>query len=253
MLRKGFPCFPCLLCFVIFSARLISLAQGVQEKPYYARVNSFGAFTAYSNDSSHMLLGIAENRKLFSLGVSYNRRLLLNRFLDWQYSGEFLPVALESDPLQVTVETFTYTNPPLTISGTTTAPTLAACHDFSGSGSIPSGGPTYTFTATCTRRWTVGEAFSPVGLQWNLRPRRKVQPFFVGHGGYMYSSQTIPVSDAGNFNFSFDLGAGVDFFQTHTRSLRAEYRYPHISNDWTASQNPGIDSGLLQVAYVFGR
>ncbi len=69
------------------------------ENPYYARKNSFGVFGAYSPDSSHMLLGYAENRKLVDFGVSYNRRLIMGNAVNWQFSLELLPVALESDPV----------------------------------------------------------------------------------------------------------------------------------------------------------
>ena len=46
-----------------------------------------------------MLLGDAEHRMLLNIGVTYNRRLHLGNIVNWQYSGEILPVALESDPL----------------------------------------------------------------------------------------------------------------------------------------------------------
>jgi opacity protein-like surface antigen len=231
---------------------LSASAQGRGEPPPFARVNAFGVFAAYSNDSSHMLLGAAENRKLLNVGVSYNRRIYANRRVNWQYSGELIPVALESDPVQITISTLTYSNPPLVLTETSTAPTLGACTDSSGSGTIPNGGPSYVFVATCGRRWTVGEAFSPVGFQWNFLPRRRIEPFFVGHGGYMYSSERIPIAQSGNFNFTFDLGAGIEFYRSRTQSIRAEYRFHHISNDWTAPVNPGIDSGLVQVTYTFG-
>lgn len=237
---------------VLLSICSTMAAQTHQESSLYARRNIFGFLFAYSNDSSHMLLGEAENRKLLHIGVSYDRRLLANRIVDWEYSGELMPIALESDPVQVTTTTFTYTNPPLTFTSTLNTPTIASCHDFSGSGSIPNGGPTFSFVATCTRRWTVGEALSPVGFQWNFLTSRRLEPFFVGHGGTMFSSETIPVAYSGNFNFTFDLGAGLEFFRTRTQSVRAEYRYHHISNDWTASSNPGIDNSLFQVTYTFG-
>ena len=92
-----------------------SSAQSQQEVPYFARLNTFGVLAAYSNDSSPMLLGITANRKLLNVGISYNRRLLFNRFVNWQYSGELMPVAIESDPVLVTVFTATYTNPPATM------------------------------------------------------------------------------------------------------------------------------------------
>jgi opacity protein-like surface antigen len=69
----------------------------------------------------------------------------------------------------------------------------------------------------------------------------------------MYSTRPIPLTMAGSFNFTFDLGAGVEIYQNKTRSIRVEYRYHHISNHDTAMENPGIDNGLLQVSYSFGR
>jgi opacity protein-like surface antigen len=69
----------------------------------------------------------------------------------------------------------------------------------------------------------------------------------------LHSTQPIPVQNAGSFNFTFDLGAGFQLYQSKSRSIRAEYRYHHISNHSTASANPGIDNGLLQVTYSFGR
>ncbi len=82
-----------------------ALAQSKVESPYYARVNTFGVFGAYSGDSSHISMGDAENRKLLDFGVSYSRKLFLNRNVNWQYSGELLPVALESDPRRLTLST----------------------------------------------------------------------------------------------------------------------------------------------------
>ena len=246
-----------LFLYAIPALFLVSSIAPAQVKPeakgYFARVNSFGFFAAFSNDSSHIILGNVENRKLLSFGVYYGRRIWLNHVVNWQYNGELAPVALESDPVQVTTTTFTYTNPPATLTTVSSEPTPSACHPSSGSGSIPDGGPTYTYTSTCSRRWTMGAAISPVGFQWNFLPRRKLQPYVIGHGGYMFSTQPIPISTAGSFNFTFDLGAGVEFFRARSQSIRVEYRYHHISNNDTAFDNPGIDSGLLQVTYSLGR
>lgn len=223
------------------------------EPQPYARKNSFGVLMAYSNDSSHMLLGDAENRKLLEFGVSYSRTLLLKRRLHWQFQAEFLPIAENSDPVQVSQQTVTFTNlnPPATFTSTTSSPTELACHNSSGTDTSPIA--TIKFVNTCTRRWVMGQALSPFGLQWNFMPRHKLQPIVTGHGGYLYSTQSIPVNGAGSFNFTFDIGAGFELYRSHTRSLRAEYRYHHISNGDTAEANPGIDSGVFQLSYVFGR
>lgn len=98
----------------------------------------------------------------------------------------------------------------------------------------------------------MGEAFSPAGLRLSLFPERKLQPFIVGHGGYMYSSNEIPIAGAGSFNFTFDAGIGLEFFHSRSRAIRLEYRYHHISNSNTATLNPGIDNGLIQFTYSLG-
>jgi hypothetical protein len=87
----------------------------------------------------------------------------------------------------------------------------------------------------------------------NFLPRRKLQPIVLGHGGYMYSTQPIPTTDAGSFNFTFDFGVGFELYRTRTRSIRVDYRYHHISDHYTTTENPGIDNGLFTVAYSFGR
>jgi hypothetical protein len=230
-------------------------AQIRPESPYYDRVNVLGIFAAYSNDSSHILLGQAEQRKILNIGGSYTRRLLANHVLNWQYSGELLPVALESDPLSrevvqqtaPTAGSYIYVNQPPLIKCT---PTLVAYNVALPDGDTFAGTQTYTCYG---RRWTIGEAISPVGFQWNFATRRRLEPFVSAHGGYMYSTRPIPVDVAGSFNFTFDLGVGLELYRSHTQSIRAEYRFHHISNHGTAYENPGIDNGVLQVTYTFGR
>ncbi len=227
-------------------------AQNPAASARYARRNTLGFFSAYSNDSSHILLGVSQNRKLLGFGVSYSRRLLLTRFVDWQYDGELLPVALESDPLSLYVDN--QTAPTATTSVIAGGP-IVLCSPSSRSYTfIGPDGVTYSGTETTScrgREWTVGEAMSPLGLQWNFLPARKVQPFADGHGGYMYSTRPIPIASAGSFNFTFDFGAGLELYRSRTRSIRVEYRYHHVSNKNTAMQNPGIDNGLFQVTYCF--
>jgi opacity protein-like surface antigen len=132
---------------------------------------------------------------------------------------------------------------------------MGACHPASGSesGSTSTSSYTYTYVITCSRQWTIGEAMSPIGFEWNFLPRHTKQLFVASHGGYMYSTQPIPLETAGSFNFTFDLGAGLELYRSKNRSIRCEYRYHHISNHNTANANPGIDNGLFQMTYTFGR
>ncbi|HTW48889.1 MAG TPA: acyloxyacyl hydrolase [Acidobacteriaceae bacterium] len=230
-------------------------AQTQAQSPYYDRGNTLGIFAAYSNDSSHILLGQAEQRKILNIGASYTRRILVGRVVNWQYSGELLPVALESDPLsretvqQVmpTAATLTYVNQdPLVQCAPTTIPYNIELPN----GEVFAGTETYSCFG---RRWTIGEAISPVGFQWNFMPRRRLEPFLSAHGGYMYSTRPIPIDDSGSFNFTFDFGAGLELYRSHSQSIRVEYRYHHISNHGTAYENPGIDNGVVQLSWTLGR
>jgi opacity protein-like surface antigen len=247
-----------LLFVALGSVMPVGRTQTPDTNPFFARRNTFSILAAYSNDSSHMLLGSAENRKLLDLGAGYSRRLYLNRILNWQYNGEILPVALESDLLGQQIDS--QTQPTVTTFAPTPIGQVLSCAVFTTPYSYtipqPNGGSiTYSGTETqsCSgRSWNLGEAISPVGFQWNFLPRLKTQPFFIGHGGYMYTTKPIPLIYSGSFNFTFDLGIGVELYQTRTRSIRAEYRYHHISNHNTAPENPGIDNGLFQLTYSFG-
>ena len=258
MLRDGFPSLGSLCrCFVLVATCGLSLAGSAfaQNEPTpYARKNSFGLLAAYSPNSSHMFLGYAAKRELLDIGIRYSRRLLVNHAMNWQFDAEFLPVALNSDPVQVTTTSVTFPTPPppTTVSSTLSSPTVATCQPGSGSSTFPNG-ITLSYVNTCTRRWVPGQALSPLGTEWNFFPRHKLQPIFGGHVGYMYSTQPIPTNGAGSFNFTFDVGAGFELFRTHSHSYRVEYRYHHISNDETANDNPGIDNGVIQVSWLFGR
>ncbi len=55
---------------VLAAFATLATAQTAPENPYYSRVNTFGFLAAYSNDSSHMLLGVSENRKLLNFGAT---------------------------------------------------------------------------------------------------------------------------------------------------------------------------------------
>jgi hypothetical protein len=246
---------PLLYCLIILVLSIAPCASAQPESAPYVRRNAFGVLFAYSNDSSHILFGQAEQRKLLNIGVSYSRKLIAGRIVNFQFDGEFLPVALESDPLTRVVTA--YSSPKQVIYVNDGQPPLVQCDPFTLPFSYTGpDGQVYkgTLTASCHgRQWTMGTAMSPAGLQWNFLPRRRLQPFLESHGGYLFSAREIPVSLAGAFNFTVDAGGGLEYFRTHGQSIRAQWRYHHTSNHDTADWNPGIDNGVFQVSYVFGR
>lgn len=243
----------CIALFLIGHMKVMAQVKQTSLSDY-GNVSSLGVFGEYSDTSSHILIGEARNRKLFDLGVSYSHQLAHIGGTSLQYMGELRPVMLESDP--ITDQTNVEISPPPAVTYINNGPLAQACHPSATTYTSVSQGVIHTdeFTESCPgRRWTYGAGMSPVGFKWNFLVRSRFQPIFTGLAGMMFSTQQIPVNDASSWNFTFEFGAGVEYFRSSNRSIRAEWRFHHISNDFTARENPGIDSGLFQLTYSFGR
>jgi opacity protein-like surface antigen len=157
---------------------------------------------------------------------------------------------LVGDPL--TRFTITFTTPANGGTISETVRQVAACHPGTISFNVPPLAGTQTETSV-GHSWTYGQGLSPAGIKLNFLPRRRFQPVFTASGGYILTTQPVPISTAGSANFTFEIGAGLEIFHSATKSLRAGYRYNHISNNYTAMDNPGIDNGILQITWSFGR
>jgi opacity protein-like surface antigen len=223
---------------------------------YYSNRKVVSGFVEYSNDSSHMLLGYADGRKISALGASFERRSFLGSDVAGSWVAEIRPLMTVSDP---TMNGFTLHFPQ--------QPQFSGNVIFASQ--VPVNTPVssapfnvilidqnqlYTGTATYIggRRTTYVSAFSPLGYRLSAFPNRRIQPFVTGLGGFAVSPRDIPVFNSSAFNFTFEFGGGVEVFQTHTRSCRLEYRYHHLANGGSGADNPGIDSGVFKVAYSFG-
>jgi hypothetical protein len=238
-----------LLCLAVAAA-----AQQSADTSY-SRLNTVSGFFEYSNDSSHIILGDAENRKIGAIGFQYQRRLVHRRLLDFSYTAEIRPGMLESDP--VLTERTVYTLPiAQTIQGDSAA--VVRCRSGSQSFVTPVNGVSgpvvyaYTQVQTCSRRTVIEQGFSPAGVRLNLMPGHRLQPTFSSFGGYMFATQEVPIPAAGAFNYTFEFGGGLEFYRTRTQSMRLEYQVQHFSNKKTADQNPGVDSGFIKLTYAFG-
>jgi len=53
------------------------------------------------------------------------------------------------------------------------------------------------------------------------------------------------------FNFTADLGGGLEFKLKNGRTLLVGYKYYHISNGFRGIANPGYDNNLIYVGYTF--
>jgi opacity protein-like surface antigen len=204
-----------------------------------------------------MLLGYADGRKITAIGASMERRSFLGRNVSGAWVAEVRPFMAVSDP---TMKGFTLEFPQ--------QPAYSGVVNFTSA--VPVDKPVsrtplnvilvtqnhvYEGTATyiAGTRSTFVSGVSPLGYKLKAFPHRRLQPFVTGLGGFAVSPRDIPVFNSSAFNFTFEFGAGVEVFQTHTRSVQLEYRYHHLANAGNGAENPGIDSGVFKATYSFGR
>ena len=229
-----------------------------QDTAAYSNRKVFSGFVEYSNDSSHMLLGYADGRKITALGASFERRSFLGSNLSGSWLAEVRPYMTVTDPT-MTGFSLKFPQQPSysgTVLFTSPVPVDSPVKSTPQNVILVTQNQAYAGTATYLggTRSTYVSGFSPLGYKLSAFPHRRMQPFVTGLGGFAVSPRDIPVFNSSTFNFTFEAGAGVEIYQSHTRSCQLEYRYHHLANaGGGSSANPGIDSGVVKVTYSFGR
>jgi opacity protein-like surface antigen len=175
--------------------------------------SQLGFWGGYSSDNP-TLVGRTTNRPFSEFVLQYAHVLRTEDNWALKYTAELVPVAIIRQPQQ-------------------------------GSGN---GHPV---DLAGSRQTIYGAGFSPVGLQLNLRRGCVLQPYINGTAGVLYFENQVPVADSSKFNFELGLGAGVEIWYRENQSISLGYKYHHISNGYTARQNPGVDSNLFYVGYAW--
>jgi hypothetical protein len=219
-------------------------SEEAKTETLFAPRNAWGIFGEFSPNSSQIFLGVAQQRRLLMFGGEYAHRFHAGNVVTMDFLVQARPVILESDPAllgfrNVSTGKVEFPITPLRVS------IIDHTHFVVGAGDVVV--PFYT------RQWNYAGGLNPFGIKMNFRPRHRLQPVVTGAGGFVISRRDIPVDHAAAFNFSFELGGGLEWFSQPRRSFRLDYRVHHISNADTATRNPGIDSGLFQLTYSFGK
>jgi hypothetical protein len=94
-----------------------------------------------------------------------------------------------------------------------------------------------------------GRGSAPLGLELRFRPGKRVQPTAGFTGGFIYFDRDVPEGGK-QFNFSADLGFGLQTYLGKSVALQAGYRYHHLSNGFRSAVNPGFDSNLIFIGLV---
>ncbi|HEY7165626.1 MAG TPA: acyloxyacyl hydrolase, partial [Candidatus Binatia bacterium] len=78
-----------------------------------------------------------------------------------------------------------------------------------------------------------------------------IKPFIAASVGFLYFTDDVPVPDSSRFNFTPEVGVGVQFFLTPKQAVTVGYKYFHISNAGTGDRNPGLDNNVIYAGYSF--
>jgi opacity protein-like surface antigen len=104
---------------------------------------------------------------------------------------------------------------------------------------------------TPTRETRVGVGVAPVGLQANLRPRKKLQPFVGLSLGVLPFTETTPNDTGKKLNFTTEGGGGIEYRLANKKALTFGYKFYHISNASRGVENPGYDAQIFYIGYTF--
>lgn len=253
------------LIAVLLVGACVAGAEGQEAKRYDPKI-SYSIFAEYSNDSSRIMIGSSQNRRLFAAGVDLSRRLGERSMFSWRYQVEVIPLEMLQNPRLTTTVTNTVIGDPTSVPfpvGTYQFSALQQKQCASGSDSgtyydegqdgqvIPVG--MFTLSNACSNPWTYGGGVSPLGQKVNFLTHRRIQPYIAANAGFAAFVKTVPSDNATMFNFSFEFGGGVEWNTSTSRAWSLDYRYHHISNAGRGMDNPGVDNGTFRLAHSFGR
>jgi hypothetical protein len=246
-LRKSCPVwlpagFVCLLA--------CSVSALAQDTGTFGGRQSFGLSATYSGDSSHILIGESEQRRIWTAGVEYTRLIHQNPLFRLDYEGSILPIFEETDPTVIGTsftssgQTIVTSQPPVRVVSVVNGPVGTI---LSASGAFV---PLY---AMFGKQNTYAAAITPVGARISAMPHWRLQPSLALDTGFVFSSRDIPVGDSARFNYLLAFGPGLQFFGDNNISWRVEYLYRHLSNASQGDQNPGIDQGVIRLTVSLHR
>ena len=256
---RGFPCWRgaflrCALAsfvchFFLFLSTPASLCQRAGEtagSEPYSRLNTWSVFTEYSYTSQHIFLGVSEQRRIVAAGGEYARRLVFNRRFEFEYLVQVRPLFFESDPALAGFRSVATHQ----IFQTFPDPQRVARLDHTHFVLQPQNIIVEPFYRS---QWTYAGGLNPIGFKWSFLPRRRLQPVMTFSSGFVVSTRDIPVDRSEAFNFTFELGLGVEYYLQPNHSVRLDYRVHHLSNAYIGFNNYGVDSSLFQLSYSFGK
>jgi hypothetical protein len=108
------------------------------------------------------------------------------------------------------------------------------------------------FYTSGPQQWVYSFSANPIVLKWNWTANKKVVPYFAAEGGFIVSTQDVPLPDTSSFNFTPGGAFGIYVFNKANRALDLSVHITHISNASIADHNPGINATMqFRVGYTW--
>jgi hypothetical protein len=161
------------------------------------------------------LKGVTRDRKLTTFELAYRRTLTQHRVAAVDFKSAIVPLAILREPfLRGADAQLLQSVPPFT-----------------------------------QMRNSFGLGAKPLGGAVRFLPERRFQPFVEIDGGFLYFNRNVLSEHAAQFNFTLEGRTGVCFPLGREQSIVAGYAFLHMSNAYTAAENPGVDAHMLFFAY----
>ena len=90
-----------------------------------------------------------------------------------------------------------------------------------------------------------GIGFSPIGFEIQQKLKNKLELLLSTTGGFILTDKKFPTDKGRRLNYAFAISPGLIFIMDKTLSILLGYKFHHISNAQTGSENPGIDSNFI--------
>jgi len=213
MTTKLIPLFLAITAVVFFPASTRAQASGSTSastqqtsEGIQKGANEFGVWGSISFDATTWI-GYTPDARFGHVGLRYGRVLAASKTVAFEWTIDAIPVAILSNSRVTSVN--------------------------SGAGPI------------LQRKSVYGAGLSPIGLKFNFRRNKRVQPFAASSGGFIYFNEKVPVQEAARFNFTFDFQGGVQIVNSDRKSFMIGYKYNHISNGYHSPINPGVDVQMI--------
>jgi hypothetical protein len=174
-------------------------------------VHEFGAWWGLSLISGH-IWGFDGNVKYMPIDVRYTYLISPHETWTLRYAPEVTALAMLSQP-------------------------------------VPGAVPTKLEPAAQNLRERIyGSGVSPVGLETDFLPAKRVEPFLSTNGGALYFADRVLSPQGSRFMYTIDFGCGIHVFRKARQDWSLGYRYQHLSNANISLHNPGTDANTFYLA-----